>query len=293
VAAFAVFTFMPGKAMADMVFAEPDAVTDGADLTFAYPGVILSVDGEPDRIVRAAVGFSEFNGRNLATTGLLVFKQDPHENLDSPLSFDFSVGTDPLRADFLVPTDYVQIDMACDDDDSGNIRAFDAFDNLLAISNIVSCDGRTANASGAAVITRGAPDIAYITAGGDAEPLLLDNLQFHLFTPTCDVELSQETYTQGETITADVIRLTNTSLDEIPVEVSLWLTAAAIEPVKVNALRRKIDSLDPDFDQDFGPVKLTKVSADTPIGPGEIVCRLIDPRNGGVYDVDVAPFDIL
>ena len=192
-----------------------------------------------------------------------------------------------------MPTDYVQIDMACDDDDVGNIRAFNAFDNLLAISNIVSCDGRTANASGVAVISRAAPDIAYITAGGDDEPLLLDSLQFHLFTPTCDVELSQETYIQGETITADILRLTNTSLDQVPVEVSLWLTAGAIEPVKLKPLRRKIGSLDPDSNQDFGPVRLAKVSANTPIGPGEIVCRLIDPRNGGAYDVDVAPFDVL
>ena len=66
------FALASGGAMAETVHVEPDAMPDGADLTYAYPGVVLTVDGEPDRVVRAAVGFSVFNGRNLATTGTLV-----------------------------------------------------------------------------------------------------------------------------------------------------------------------------------------------------------------------------
>jgi hypothetical protein len=151
---------------ADMVFVEPDALADGADLTFAYPGVVLTVDGEPDRVVRAAVGFSEFNSRNLASTGVLVFNQDPPApgGLPEvvPLAFAFDPGIDPLRADFLVPTDFLRIDMACDDDDLGEMRAFDAADNLLATSNRVTCDGRTANARGTAVISRSTADVSYM-----------------------------------------------------------------------------------------------------------------------------------
>ncbi len=121
---------------------------------------------------------------------------------------------------------------------------------------------------------------------------MLDNLQFNLFTPTCNVELSQDIYFEGETITAEVFRLVNTSPDQVPVEVKSLLTAAGMEPVKVSPFRKNIKSLKAGSDKDFGPVRLAKVDAETPVGPGEIVCRLIDPRNGGVYDVDVAPFEI-
>ena len=137
------------------------------------------------------------------------------------------------------------------------------------------------------------PDIAYATAGGiGGEALLLDNLRFRLFTPTCDVELNQDIYFKGETITADVFRLANAGSAEISIEVRAWLTTAAMEPVKVSPLRKKIKSLPSGFDKDFGPLRLAKVEADMPVGPGEIICRLIDPKNGGVYDVDVAPFEI-
>jgi hypothetical protein len=39
-------------------------------------------------------------------------------------------------------------------------------------------------------------------------------------------------------------------------------------------------------------VKLARVKSDMPVGPGQVICKLIDPRNGGVYDVEVAPFEI-
>ena len=248
-------------------------------------------------MVHAAVGFSEFNGRNLATTGVLVFNQEPPAPGGAPavvpLTFAFDAGIDPLRADFLVPTDYVQIDIACDDNNFGEILAFDASDNLLATSNRVTCDGRTANANGTAVISRSTADIAYVIAGGvGAEALLLDNLQFNLFTPTCDMKLSEEIYFEGETITAVVFRLANTSSSQVPVEVKAWIVTAGMAPVEVTTLRRNINRLEPGTDEDFGPVKLAKVESDMLTGPGQIICRLIDPRNGGVYDVEVTPFEM-
>jgi hypothetical protein len=120
-------------------------------------------------VVRAAVGFSEFNGRNLATTGVLVQARSPAPGGPPevvPLTFAFDPNIDSLRADFLVPTNFVRIDMACGDDDLGEMRAFDASDNLLATSNRVTCDRRRANANGTAVISRSMADIAYITAAG-------------------------------------------------------------------------------------------------------------------------------
>ena len=122
--------------------------------------------------------------------------------------------------------------------------------------------------------------------------MLLDNLKFNLLTPTCDVELSQEVYFDKETITADVFRLVNTSSRQVPVDVKAWIVAAGMAPLEVTALRRNIGQLEPGSAQDFGPVKLAKVGANMPIGPAQVVCRLIDPKNGGVYDVEVAAFEI-
>ena len=287
-----VFILAQGGAMAETVFVEPDAMPDGADLTYAYPGVVLTVDGEPDTVVRAAVGFSDFNDKNLATTGMLVFQQDPAPLVR--LSWDDNNGR--LRADFLVPTDFVQIDLICDDDDIGDLRAIDIGASVLESIAPGQCDGRPEKGKPLQFtvdITRNVPDIAYVTAGGiGGEALLLDNFQFRLFTPSCDLELSEDIYVEGDIITASVFRLANTSSDQVPVEVRAWLTSAAMEPVKVSPLRKKIKSLKADFDKDFGPVKLAKVGADLPVGPGEIICRLIDPKNGGAYDVDVAPFEI-
>ncbi|MCC2665915.1 MAG: hypothetical protein K0S35_3837, partial [Geminicoccaceae bacterium] len=192
-------------------------------------------------MVRAAVGFSEFNGRNLATTGVLVQARSPAPGGPPevvPLTFAFDLNIDSFRADFLVPTNFVRIDMACDDDDLGEVRAFDGSENLLATSNRVTCDGRRANANGTAVISRSMADIAYITAGGiGSEGLFLDNLQFNLFTPTCDLELSQEIYFERQTITADVFRLANTSSSQVPVEVNAWIVTAGLEPLKVTTLQ--------------------------------------------------------
>jgi hypothetical protein len=165
-------------------------------------------------------------------------------------------------------------------------------DNLLATSNTVTCDGRTANANGTATISRSTADIAYIKAGGiGGESLLLDNLQFNLFTPTCDVQLSKAIYFSGDTIRADVFRLANASSTQVPIEIRVWLVTAGMEPLEVRGPRGNIRNLKPESDEDFGPVRLAKVRSDTPIGPGEIICRLINPRNGGVYDVEVVPFE--
>ena len=292
VAAFTNLTLMQSGAMADMVLAEPDALVEGADLTRAYPGVVLTVDGEPDRVVRAVVGFSDFLGRNIATTGTLIFTQVPNENQDSPFTFDFSEGTDPLRVDFLAPTDYVQIDMACEDDDRGEIRAFNDQGVQVATSNTVICDGRTANASGTTVISRGAADIAYVIAGGINEPLFLDNLQFNLLTPICDVELSPGPFFGNDWITADAFVLTNTSSVPITVEVKTWFTALGIEPISVEPLRRSgTVTLSPNSTEDFGPLRLGLKAQDLPVGPAEFVCRLVDPTQGYAYDVDVTGFE--
>jgi hypothetical protein len=131
--------------------------------------------------------------------------------------------------------------MACDDDDIGEILAFDTSNDLVAISKMITCDGRTATPTGTAVIRRDTADIAYVLAGGaEEEGLLLDNLQFNLLTPTCRVELSKEIYSERETITATVFKLANTSSSQVPILVKAWIVTAGTTPFEVRTLRKNV-----------------------------------------------------
>jgi hypothetical protein len=141
-------------------------------VTGGYVGIVIGMDG-----------FSAFNGRNIATTGSLVFGASPvHPTV--PQGWETSAGTDPVfrvfRAQFSVPTDYVAIDLIADDDDIGELRAFGAAGQPLGMIST----GQIFAQSFTAIITRPTADIAYITAAGlYGESMLLDNLQFNNYSP--------------------------------------------------------------------------------------------------------------
>jgi len=288
------FVFSIADQRADPVFVEPDLMGEGADLTSAFPGVVLTVEGLPDTIVRARDGFSVFNNRNLATTFDLVFAQDPQRDPPFvPLTWDYTHGV--LKAEFAVPTDFVEIDMICDDDDIAELRAFDAGGLPLETVNI-GCDGEdgvTLPLFVTATIVRNTPDVAYIEAGGTGEPLLLDNLKFNLLTPVCDVQLGDDVYMHGDKLTAQIFRISHTGNEPVDVEVKTWLALAGTEPMPINALKKQSTmTLQPGFDKDFGPVRLGTVKPGFPSGLADFVCRLIDPATGNHFDLDIDQFEI-
>lgn len=154
---------------------EPDSFAAGTDLRGAFPGVTLSVEGKVGVEVRAVNGFSPFNGRNLATTGSLVFGQFPFASTEVPQGWDEGLGL--LRVDFSRPVDFVKIDLIYDDNDVAALKAFDRYGNFLA-SFVASGDGRGPTLYSVASITRPTADIAYVLAGGiGGEAIFLDNLQ--------------------------------------------------------------------------------------------------------------------
>ena len=163
------------SAQATLIVAEPDDFALGTELTSAFSSVTLSVEGKPGSVVRAVDGFSAFNGRNIASTGSLVFGQDPVASSAVPQGWDDSLGL--LRLDFSAVTDFVEIDMIFDDDDVGRMRAFDTFGNLL--ETVITPDLRDTFLT--VSITRSSADIAYILVGGlNAEAMFLDNLQYNV-----------------------------------------------------------------------------------------------------------------
>ena len=115
---------------------------------------------------------------NIASTGTRVFGPEPPGGV---LGF----GTEPgitFRVQFLVPTDFVAIDViATDGFDPAELSAFDINGNLLA--PIFRTEGRQgAGNVQVASLTRSVADIAFITVFEDGENFLLDNLRFNLLT---------------------------------------------------------------------------------------------------------------
>jgi hypothetical protein len=177
--------FIASAAGAIAVDVEPDRFPVGTDLRTAFPGVVLSVVGEPDTEIRSLTGFSTFLGRNVATTGTRVFGQFPGPGpIAPPFELDNSITWSALhgnlRADFSALADRVRIDLIFDDDDVGFLNAYDSSGNLLE-SVIASGDGRGPVPFVTAEISRPDFDIAYIIAGGFAsEGGPLDDLQVRM-----------------------------------------------------------------------------------------------------------------
>jgi len=182
----------PASAQQPPLEVEPDAFPEFTVLTNAFPGVTLSNQGGPEATVISLDGFSQFVFDattikppvidNIATTPTLVFGRDQGGPLDNAKQWsEGPVGTGQglLRADFYPPADAVlTIDLLCDDDDIGFVKAFDEFNTLLE-SQFGDCrgDNVTAGRPKFACVTIAATDIAYALAGGIiGEGLFLDRL---------------------------------------------------------------------------------------------------------------------
>lgn len=170
-----------GTAIAETIIVEPDNSTIGTDIRFVTPGVTLSVNGAPNVEVRSVDGHSPFNGKNIASTGLLVFGRFPLASQIVPQGWSESIGL--LRADFLYDASQVEIDLIFDDDDIGLLWAYNKNGVLLATASGRG-DGRTSTPKATVRVTRSQADIAYILAGGvEAEGLFLDNLRIQSSGP--------------------------------------------------------------------------------------------------------------
>jgi hypothetical protein len=203
----AVFTM--GGARADILEVEPDLFPEFTVLTNAFPGVTLTNQSGMEKTVISLDGFSQFvfdntspQIDNIATTGTLVFGRDQivaiprHAKVWADAELGNIVGL--LRADFYPPVDSVTIDLVCDDDDDGFLRAYNAAGTLLAedpdpptVNPDSTCDGLGRDGPDGvalpvffpATITRSTADIAYVLAGGtNMEPLYLDNLRVNFRT---------------------------------------------------------------------------------------------------------------
>jgi len=183
---FLIASLITFGAQAVLINVEPDAYSDGTIIEDAYTGVFLSVTDPliataPLRNVIAIDGHDMISGVLRATTGSLIFGFDPPLTSFIPPNHVIESGqywdeneNGLLRADFDIPTNYVQIDLIFDDLDIAELRAYST-SGLLLDTVHVEGDSIVTTSS----ITRSSSDIAYITVGGITDHgIFLDNMVF-------------------------------------------------------------------------------------------------------------------
>jgi len=105
-------------------------------------------------------------------------------------------------------------------------------------------------------------------------------------TPVCDIQMSQEFYIDGDTVTASVVRLANPTAAPVATEIKIWLGIPGISPVSV--VNQGSDGnivLNPAVDIDLGPAPLFPTTG-LPPGRYEFSCRFLDPVTGRLLAED-------
>lgn len=109
----------------------------------------------------------------------------------------------------------------------------------------------------------------------------------------CDIEMSQATYVDGETMTANVFRYANLTSSPVALEWKVWLGVPGLAPVPVLNLGADGSFVLPaGTDADLGPVPLLPVNAGLPRGQYEFSCRLLNPVTGRLLREDRNFFDV-
>ncbi|MCP4765124.1 MAG: CHRD domain-containing protein [Gammaproteobacteria bacterium] len=112
-------------------------------------------------------------------------------------------------------------------------------------------------------------------------------------TPTCDIQLNQSSYVDGDTVTADVFRIANLTAASLAMEWKVWLGVPGVSPIEaVNVGADGSIVLPAGTDEDFGPLLILPVTADLSPGSYELSCRLLDPVTGELLAEDLNVFEI-
>jgi hypothetical protein len=112
--------------------------------------------------------------------------------------------------------------------------------------------------------------------------------------PTCDIQLNQVAYVDGDTVIADVFRVANLTSAPVAVELKVWQGLPDSPPISfLNIGADGSFVLAAGADIDRGPFPLLSVTPDLPRGTHEISCRVLDPVTGALLAEDLNNFEIL
>ncbi|MBI3328241.1 MAG: hypothetical protein HYZ81_16250, partial [Nitrospinae bacterium] len=111
--------------------------------------------------------------------------------------------------------------------------------------------------------------------------------------PACEIQLSQSSYANGDTLTAATLRIVNPSSTPLPIELKLWFEVPGLAPISFISLGGMGDvQLPVGFDQNFGPLPLATVTPAFPRGAYAFNCRIFDPVTGQLLSEDLNAFVI-
>ncbi|RMF86735.1 MAG: glucose dehydrogenase [Nitrospinota bacterium] len=111
--------------------------------------------------------------------------------------------------------------------------------------------------------------------------------------PLCNIQMSQPTYRDGDTVTASVVQIANPGPSPLAVEIKVWLESPASELFSV--LNRGADGsllLPPETEKDFGPVSLFRVRPAFARGEYALNCRVLHPITGATLVLDQNRFSL-
>ncbi len=108
----------------------------------------------------------------------------------------------------------------------------------------------------------------------DGQVPAMGTLTFRRVAVICQVMLNQPSYTEGDTIATETLRLVSQLDEGTTVEVGIWLQAPETPPVSIVDA---VETLQPGDELNFASVSLGEITADAPRGTYILGCRVIDP----------------
>ena len=110
----------------------------------------------------------------------------------------------------------------------------------------------------------------------------------------CDIQLNKTTFVNGDQVIAQVLRLTNTTGAQVPVELKIWFEVPQVPgPAPITFANIGADvsvKLPPWFNTNAGPLTLFTFTAAFPHGTYGFNCRILQPVTGGLLAEDLNPF---
>lgn len=111
--------------------------------------------------------------------------------------------------------------------------------------------------------------------------------------PLCVPAMSQDTYTAGDTLTVEELRLLNLGASPVTLRVELLLTTPTGGPISI--VDKGGDgslTIPAGLEQDFGPLTLAEVPPAAPLGEYQMTCRLSEPSGGAILSEQTATFTV-
>jgi hypothetical protein len=111
--------------------------------------------------------------------------------------------------------------------------------------------------------------------------------------PAVDVQLEQQSYRQGETVSTSAFWISNPSDQSRDVELKTWIALPGLSPISLGGLNaEEMLTLPPGFSRDYGATSVLKIASNAPTGTAEADARLLDAVTGGPLAEDINPFAI-